>query len=247
MKIIQLNIWAGRMARGLMSYLEKEQPDVVCMQEVFNADFEVPTPDRVFDSLSRLKAASGLQHEYFSMRYSVDVAGGTAPYGNAILSRFPLQSAQTIQIEKDVLEHVTWQSDTYNANNLQIVTVNSDGQIWAIVNHHGHHEVDPAGNETSVIAMQRVADSLRGVQGPLVLCGDLNVWPESPAMRVFDGWLDDIVARSSATSTLARINVDRDVVCDHILVNNAITVKNFKVDEVIISDHYPLVAELGVK
>lgn len=245
MKIMQLNIWAGRMARGLIRYIEKEQPDVICMQEVFNADFAVPTPDRMFDIFSRLKEVSGLQYDYFSMRYSVDVIGRTAPYGNAILSRFPIKSAQTIQIEKNVLEHVTAESDIYNATNLQIVTIDVDGQVWTIANHHGHHDLDPAGNEESVAAMQRVADSLRDIQGPLVLCGDLNVWPESPAMRVFDGWLDDIVAQSGATSTLARINVDRDVVCDHILVNDNVMVKSFKVDEVIISDHYPLVAELG--
>jgi endonuclease/exonuclease/phosphatase (EEP) superfamily protein YafD len=114
--------------------------------------------------------------------------------------------------------------------------------VWTIANHHGHHEYDPDGNDESVAAMGRVADALRDVSGPLVLCGDLNVVPESRAMRVFDGWLDDVVAHSGAKTTLSGINVDRDVVCDHILVNDRVAVKDFKVDTVIVSDHYPLVA-----
>jgi len=244
MKIMQINIWMGRMAKGLMRYVEKEQPDVICMQEVFNGDYAVAFPDRMFDILHRVKEASGLQYDYFSARYSVDVAGGVVPYGNAILSRFPLESSQTIQTEHEFQEHVTAEDEVRNVNNLQVVTISDNGVLWTIANHHGHYETDPNGNEQSVTMMQRVADSIRNMQGPLVLCGDLNVWHESPAMRVFDGWLDDVVAHSGVKTTLARLNVDRDVVCDHILVNEKVTVNNFKVDTVIVSDHYPLIAEL---
>lgn len=247
MKIMQINIWAGRMARGLVRYIEKEQPDIICMQEVFGADFSVPTPDRMFDILSRLKEASGLEHEYFSRRYSIDVIGKTAPYGNAILSRFPFVSTRVAQIENEIIEHMDTPDEVRNIINVQIVTVNIDGEIWTIANHHGHHEYDPDGNDDSVAAMRRVADELQNVEGPLVLCGDLNVRPKSPAMRVFDNWLDDIVVHSDARTTLARINVDRDIVCDHLLINDKVVVKSFKVDNVIISDHYPLVAELETK
>lgn len=247
MKILQINIWAGRMARGLVRYIELEQPDVICMQEVFNGDFEVPCPDRMFDILSRIKQASGLEHEYFSMRYSIDVTGSTVPYGNAILSRFPFESVRTIQTEHSVIEHMTAENSDPYINNLQVVTVEADQSVWTIANHHGHYKTDPNGDEESVGAMQRVAEELQGIDGPLVLCGDLNVWPESPVMRVFDGWLDDIVVHSGAKTTISHINVDRDVVCDHVLINDKVAVKSFKVDDVIISDHYPLVAELETK
>jgi endonuclease/exonuclease/phosphatase family metal-dependent hydrolase len=244
MKIMQINIWMGRMAQGLMRYIEDEQPDVICMQEVFNADFEVMRPDRMFDILSRLKGLSGLEYEYFSPTYSLDIAGGTAPYGNAILSRFPFEKAETIQIEHSTLEHVTAANYQHNVNNLQIVTLVKENRTWTIANNHGHHELEPLGNGESVAAMQRIAEVLRMVDGPLVFCGDLNVVAESLAMRAFDGWMDDIVTHSGAKTTLARLNVDRDVVCDHILVNDSVSVKSFKVDDVIVSDHYPLVAEL---
>lgn len=247
MKIMQINVWMGRMAKGLMRYIEKEQPDVICMQEVFNGDFEVPYPDRMFDILCRLKEASGLEHEYFSLRYSVDIAGGTVPFGNAILSRFPFLSQKTIQTENTVIEHVTSENHVPNVLNLQIVTIAVDGETWTIANHHGHHELDPAGNEASIAGMQKVAAALQNSTGPLVFTGDLNLWTESPAMRVFDGWLDDIVTHSNVKTTLARINIDRDVVCDHMLVNDQVAVKSFKVDAVIVSDHYPLVAELEKK
>jgi len=247
MKIMQINLWMGRMAKGLMRYIEKEHPDVICMQEVSNADFEVMLPDRMFDILARIKEVSGLEHEYFSPRYSIDVAGGTAPFGNAILSRFPFESTKTVQIEHTTVEHVTARSYQHNVNNLQVVRISANSVSWTIANNHGHHELEPLGNHESVAAMLRIVDELKGVDGPLVFCGDLNVMPESPAMRVFDGWMDDIVAHSGVTTTLARVNVDRDVVCDHILVNDRVAVKSFKVDDVIISDHYPLVAELEVQ
>lgn len=247
MKVMQINLWMGRMAKGLMRYIEKEQPDVICMQEVSNADFEVMLPDRMFDILSRIKEASGLEYEYFSPRYSIDVAGGTAPFGNAILSRFPFESTKTVQIEHSTVEHVTAENYQHNVNNLQVVTLVEQDTVWTIANNHGHHELEPLGNDESVAAMHKIAETLRRTEGPLVLCGDLNVVAESRAMRVFDDWMDDIVSHSGAITTLARLNIDRDVVCDHILVNNSVEVKSFKVDDVVVSDHYPLVAELEVK
>jgi endonuclease/exonuclease/phosphatase family metal-dependent hydrolase len=107
MKIVQVNVWMGRLAKGLMRYIEKEQPDIICMQEVFDSSFTVSYPDRMFTILQLLKEASGLEYEYFSTRYSVDVMDGTVPYGNAILSRFPFRSERTVQIENEIIEHVT--------------------------------------------------------------------------------------------------------------------------------------------
>jgi endonuclease/exonuclease/phosphatase family metal-dependent hydrolase len=216
------------------------------MQEVFNADFEVPSPDRMFNILSLLKEASGLEYVYFSKRSSTDIAGGTAPYGNAILSRYPFVSTDTIQIENSVVEHMTIDNEVKNGINLQIVQIEEGGHTWTIANHHGHHEPDPDGNEDSIRAMARVAEVLKEyvTAAPLVLCGDLNVQPTSPVMRVFDGWLDDVITKSGAISTLTGINVARDIVCDHILINDKVNVRHFNVSDEIVSDHCPVVIEV---
>jgi endonuclease/exonuclease/phosphatase family metal-dependent hydrolase len=85
---------------------------------------------------------------------------------------------------------------------------------------------------------------LRHKGTPLVLCGDLNITTESPALRVFDGWLDDLIrAQPNITTTLTRVNVDRDVVCDHVLVSDDVIVDDFKVSNALISDHYPLILQ----
>ncbi|MGH7194602.1 MAG: hypothetical protein ACREJM_13880 [Candidatus Saccharimonadales bacterium] len=34
MKIIQLNIWQGKLGKPIIDYLNAEKPDFVCMQEV---------------------------------------------------------------------------------------------------------------------------------------------------------------------------------------------------------------------
>lgn len=245
-KIIQLNAWQGRLARGLMSYIEKEKADIICLQEVFNGDFEVPCPDRMFDIGRRLKEASGLEYEYFSKRFTLDVANGTLPYGNVILSRFPFMQTKTIQTENKIVEHINKDNYLNNATNLQIVQIEVDGQVLTIANHHGHHELDPLGNADSVEAMSKVANELRSVSGPLILCGDLNVIYESEAMRVFDGWMKSLPVEYGAKSTLTGLNIKRDVVCDHILVNDKVVVENFKVDDAVVSDHCPLVAQIGV-
>ena len=244
MKITQLNVWQGRMPRALMRFFEHERPDIICLQEVFDSDVDIPYPDRMFDILARIKQAAGLEYVYFSPTFSIEVTGETAFHGNAILSRYPLITTETIQIEQNFIKHMTVKNKTNNIRNLQITQLDINGRIWTIANHHAHHSIDPLGDDMSVDKMQKVAEILRRKGTPLVLCGDLNITAESPAMRVFDGWLDDLIrAQSNVTTTLARVNVDRDVVCDHVLVSDDVIVDDFKVSNALISDHYPLILQ----
>ena len=112
-----------------------------------------------------------------------------------------------------------------------------------IVNHHGYWLANPLGNKTTVSVMKKVAKIVRELDGPVIMCGDLNVVYESPAMRELD-FLRDLTHEYKLKSTLVGLKFDGEVACDHILVSKDIKVKNFRREEKIISDHYGLVAEV---
>lgn len=256
MKIITLNIWMGRLGRGLLRYVAQEQPDVLCMQEVFAGDTIVPIPDRMFDILRRIQEIGEYPHVYFSPRYSIDIAGRETEYGNAILSKHPISSSRVVACGGEPLRHVSEDNQQKNITNLQLVTVESPEGSATVANHHGYHvgssdviklSDTSLGDENSVAAMEHVVAELRKVEGPLVMCGDLNVRPESPAMRCYDGFLRNLTAEHGIATTLNKLNVDIDVPCDYILVNDFIEVTSFRRGDEIISDHYPLVMECALR
>lgn len=247
MKLLQLNVWMGKLTWQATRFIEQEKPDIICLQEAFQADANIKFPDKVFNCLDLIQEASGLEYCFFSPISSMDVADGTVEMGNAILSRYPFESTETIFTHGEYQEHHTALNHIENARNMQIVELKIDDQDLTVINHHAHWEKTPMGSEVSIERMKQVANRARQVEGPLIFAGDLNLLPESEPMRLFDGWLEDLVAKSDATTTLSKLGQPFDVVCDHIFVNGQIKVNEFAVKSVMVSDHLPVVLEFDIK
>ncbi|HET6924939.1 MAG TPA: endonuclease/exonuclease/phosphatase family protein, partial [Candidatus Saccharimonadales bacterium] len=130
-----------------------------------------------------------------------------------------------------------------NTRNMQLATLDVGGSKLHVANHHAHWVMSPVGDEVSVEKMQLVAQKVRGLEGPVIVAGDLNVTAASPAMRVFDGLLTDLTATHDIPDTLSELGKVRNVPCDHILVNDQVKVNSFAVRDDLVSDHKTLVME----
>ena len=157
--------------------------------------------------------------------------------GNVILSRYPIEKVETI------LTHGEYnpKSEFSNKNGAD------ERQAWyalkvklenglTVLTCHGYWKPDPIGDEETVRCMKIVADSLRNEAGPVLMCGDLNVIAESPAMRELD-FLTDLTAETGTKQTLMNLKFVKDVACDHILVSDDIKWSNFEVHKELVSDH----------
>lgn len=246
-KILQLNIWYGKLSRHLLRYIEDTDADVICLQEVLSCQKSLPYPDNTFDILEQISAASRLDYLYFSAVASFDVYDQTQ-IGNAILSRFPISEEHTIFTNGSLEHNPSSGGRDSNVRNLQTIKLTlPSGQQLNIANHHAHWAQDPLGNSTSIQKMNIVAQELKKLNGPIIFCGDLNLSPESPAMRVFDDWMIDHIVSTETKTTLSGLNVPFDVVCDHIMTNDSVTVQSMFIDnKATISDHLPLIMHANV-
>ena len=102
------------------------------------------------------------------------------------------------------------------------------------------------GSDKSSLAMQVLADKIKQLTGPILFAGDLNVSYESPAMRLFDNWLEDLTHSYNIQETLSQFGKAKNVACDHILVSPEIKVNSFTVSEELVSDHKALVLEFEI-
>ena len=247
MKLIQLNIWQGRLLTNLNKLLDREKPDILCLQEAFTAEQMVATPERLFNSLDLVQERAGLPYRFFSPTFSSTYSGVPASFGNAVLSRQPIKDMKTVFTGGNYVPDYNPSTFDINIRNLQLARITVNGIDLTIANHHAHWVIDPLGDETSVEKMHIVKTELSSVHGPLVFSGDLNVKSESPAMRVFDGMLEDLTASHHVDSTLSTAGKVTGVACDHILISPDIVVDRFEVLDDLASDHLALLLDFSIK
>ena len=246
-KILQLNVWTGRMKGALTRFLRENDFDIVCMQEAVWSEQEPVHLAHFVDTVDVLKEAGGFEYDLRQSNWGVRFLDGAAimEQGNAILSRLSIASSENIWI------HGKYSNEMhYGANWEEQVRGQGYGAIKAkfesgltLLTHHGYWDRDPLGNETSVECARKVADVLRDESGPVVMCGDMNLITEAPAMREFD-FLRDLTAENKVKTTLMDIKFVKDVPCDHILISDGVRYENFQVRKEVVSDHCGLSVEI---
>lgn len=247
MKLLQLNMWMGRLTRQIIPFVEREQPDIITAQEVFSSGGIVGLPDNTFHLLDILRTKGGYEFSYFSPTSEEQYAGVTVGCGNAILSKLPLSEEETFFTSGVFNAHNREGVFESNVRNAQIVLATlPNGRKMYIVNHHGYWEPTPDGSAASVAAMQIVADRIKDLDGPIVFAGDLNVNPHTATMRLFDGVLEDLLVTHGVTNTISQLGKVQGIACDHVLVNNRVQVHNLRVLDDLVSDHKAVVLEFEI-
>lgn len=241
-KILQLNAWTGRIKGALLEFIQKNDFDIICLQEAIWAD-DNETLEIFSATVEKIKEASKLKYESRADNWIANAFNTKIYQGNAILSREKIieEQIELVYGEEKVAE--TAQDLLNHYYKAQLVKLESGLNI---VNYHGYWLPTPIGDETTTDVMRKVAKIARNAKGPLVMCGDLNIIYDSPAMRELD-FLQDLTHKHNIDNTLVGLKFNGKVPCDHILINNQVEVTDFSVLNNIISDHKPLSATIKIK
>lgn len=246
MKIVQLNIWMGKIEGQLQRFFENTDADVICMQEVINSDDATLHVSRLWFETSRiLKANPEFKYYKYFPNWSTNIVNGTMQMGNFVISKIPIVSTDSIFVNGEYTENVVLVEKPSNNTAVDIVRLENG---ITVVNHHGFWRKSPVGDEDSIRVFKKVGEVVEPLakEGPLVMCGDLNIINASPAFRSLD-FLRDLTDENKLETTLSGMKFDGKVPCDHILVNDEIEVKDFGVIPEIVSDHLALYAEIEKK
>jgi endonuclease/exonuclease/phosphatase family metal-dependent hydrolase len=166
--------WQEREA-AIQAVLAAEQPDVVCLQEVWSAGDD--------SSAARLATALGyhqvLSDDPFEHRRGPDGAG----FHNAILSRQPLV---------DVVSHPLPRADGAPGHRRALAArTECDGRVWPIVSTHFDYRFDQSAlRQLQAEALLHVIAGMRtdpDVDAPVIVGGDFNAPPDSDEIRLLTG------------------------------------------------------------
>ena len=182
------------------------------------------------DQLGKISKLLGWE-KYFGQTIKV---GGVGPYGNGLLSKYPIISAETHHIP-DVEEK---QQDSNNEHRgfIKAVIGTEGRELCVLVCHMG---LSRAEQENAVRALCPVIDS---IDIPMILMGDFNTTPDS-------GVLDPLFERLSDTNDVS-VNPDTftypsyapEKKIDYILYRGLICRRAETVTKVV-SDHFLIAAD----
>lgn len=237
-KVLQLNVWTGRMKGALTRFLREHDYDVICLQEAVWSEADEFLGHMV-DTVEDLKEAARLEYDVRVSNWGVDLLGGkaTMEQGNVILSRWPIEEVEKKLVHGEYnakMEFVEKNGADDNQGCFAMSAKLANGLM--VMTYHGYWKPNPIGDETTVECMRKAADLVRNEAGPVLVCGDFNVSIESPAMRELD-FLTDLTAETGTKQTLMNLKFIKDVACDHILISDGIKWSNFEVHKELISDH----------
>lgn len=238
MRVLQQNIWLGKIEGQLQRFLANADYDVICMQEV------VSCKDRyyiwgMFMDLDRIIEACRMPYIFYSPNWSNRIGHGRFKVGNLILSKVPFKTTHSEFVNGRFFPLAT-RRGRIARNNLNVQIVQLKNGI-TVVNHHGFWRPQPMGDEKSAKAFKHLAEIVKPYsdKGPLVLCGDLNLIHDAPPLRALD-FMHDLTEEHGIKNTLSGLKINTSIACDHIYVNDQIKYSDFKVVKELVSDHFGL-------
>ena len=179
-----------------------------------------------------LAEKTGYQY-YFAKATEI---GAGNPYGNAVLTRLPVKSCETIPVPDPVPRGY----DGYYETRCVLKMTLAQPDVTFFITHFG---LNPDEHEAAV---KTVLDNLG--DGNAVLMGDLNVTPDSPIIaRIREKMTDAATAAEPGASLLSFPSDAPDRKIDYIFTKGNITAKTCHVVPGVLSDHLPLEAELEVR
>jgi endonuclease/exonuclease/phosphatase (EEP) superfamily protein YafD len=155
------------------------------------------------------------------------------PYGLALLSRWPLEAVTPVDLAGDGLPSLT-------------AVVDAAGQRVRILALHTRWPITPALAAARDEALRGAAAMARATDLPLVLLGDLNVTPDSPAFTrlLRQAGLRDAMHGQGWHPTWLAGFWPLALRIDHVLVSPGLCVEQAEAGPPVGSDHRPVLARL---
>jgi endonuclease/exonuclease/phosphatase family metal-dependent hydrolase len=264
MKLLSLNVAVFEPNNSqLVKFLSEQNPDILCLQEVAGKVDAFANPEFISKDFID-KATKELKYSLFNptwmvkdfhmtnfhkkANYDFDF-GGYLEAGNYLRTKFEIYEKSSVFVTKNTEAKVTdWSTWIQNqAKAVQVVDLElPDNKKLRVLNYHGIWTKEKLGNAETLKACKQILDLAKAVQGPTIIAGDFNLFPDTPSMQVFYkdfiSLVDTYKIKTTRPSSNELSNLKRNVV-DFVMVTPDIKVNSFEVLDSDVSDHLPLILD----
>ncbi len=207
--------------------------DIIGLNEMRDRGVDIAEYDQQTTYLSEL---TGIPHYYFAK--AIDTAGG--PYGNALLSKIPIISAETIPVPDPVLDPVLVANPdpktglSYYETRCLLKAKLENGLTVLVI----HFGLNPDEQKNAVDTVVKHLESKR-----CILMGDFNVEPDNELLRPIRERMNDTA--NMFNKPLLSFPSDEPIrKIDYLFVSPDLKVVSADIPAIVASDHRPHVAEI---
>ncbi len=254
MKVISLNIWAGREFDPLMEFISvhSKNTDIFCFQEVFSTTTKRKRIGgfyraNVFEEMQKIlpehKGYFAPIQEKFGYKSS---ANFDVTWGIAMFIRKSVKVKKIGDFFIFGKRNGAKKDPTTLPRNLQYTRIFHNGKDYTIGHFHGLFNGNDKLDHPSRIEQSRKAKKfLKKERDKIILMGDFNLWPETKSIKILEkGMINLIKMNKIKTTRNALYKYHKiDKFADYTIVSKNVKVKSFKVPMLKISDHLPMILE----
>ncbi len=243
MKLLQLNMWGGRLMPQIEDLLKSEKPDILCIQEAIS--FSVNGAG-LFIPIEQIQANFDFPFLSFAPVFSFNYMKGTARFGNGVMSRHPISKTEVVFTHQKHKDNFMWDESDGNMRNFVHSVVSVNSKPCNVISHHGYWvHSHKNGNEETLRQNRMIADYVKELNGPVIVAGDFNLVAKSESMNILNEVLDNLTLKHNLKTTRTNLTTKTEA-CDFILVNDGVKVKKFCALEEVASDHQALLLDFDI-
>lgn len=255
MKLISLNIWGGQVFEPFLEFIKEHaaDTDIFCLQEVFQSSSGVETSHgarmNIIEDIKRLlpdfDVFFGWAQDNFDNKGSVDFEVTT---GLATFVRRPMKvlSSENIFIygEKNGMN---LKDPTTMPANMLCTKIQTGEKVYMVCNIHAYaYPGDKLDTPERIEQSQKIMNFLGKHEKGKILCGDFNLMPGTESMKMLEKNMENLITTFNIPRTRSELSMyfgtpDEQKYADYIFVSPDIKVPDFKVPNVPISDHLPMI------
>ncbi len=235
---------AGPLTQGrvdlerLVAVIRKHDADIVALNEVYGRGLGLGFENQVRE-IARM---SGYPYYRFARAF----LRINHSYGNALLSKYPFESSETIRMrrgwhhEPRSILRATFRLDgLWGASSTTCDAPERPATLTVLATHLG------LGVEERRESISLLARLVEESDGPCVLMGDLNVEPSDEVLAPLLERLQDVAQVVGVTKSSFPTHAPKHKI-DYILASSEVTVLDADIPDDIASDHFPHTALISV-
>lgn len=240
MKLITLNIWGGHVNDPLLKFIESHRSvDIFCFQEVYhNAKYKISSEDRQVN-LNIFSEIQSLLPEHVG--YFRPVVDNIYGIGTFVKKGIDVLEEGEISIHDN--PNYSGRGPTHSRN-LQWLTCRVSEQTYSILNVHGlWNGMGKKDSPERIAQSQRIRKLMDAMDTPKILCGDLNLKPDTESMKILEHGMTNLIKTHQVNSTRTSLYPKEERFADYICISPEIRPNKFEVLKDEVSDHSPLYLE----